>query len=179
MREGEAVGYQTVLEKARRDGNTEAIRQLESLAPYPGAGVVSLEAITQQRLWVQHYGGMISSVNLDNEVDRWRMSPLYDDEDVLVTIAGAFPAFNSIFRELMDVDFNSVEEVRCPFFILQGSEDLATPALLARRLFDRVKAPHKIYFDVKGTAHYPFLEAPGRALVDLVQHVLPMTNERR
>jgi pimeloyl-ACP methyl ester carboxylesterase len=179
MREGEAVGYQTVLEKARRDGNAEAVRQLEALAPYPGTGLLSLEAITQQRLWVQHYGGMISSVNLDNEVDRWRMSPLYDDQDVLVTIAGAFPAFNSIFRELMDVDFNSVDEVLCPFFILQGSEDLATPALLSRRLFDRLKAPHKKYFDVKGTAHYPFLEAPGRALVDMVQHVLPMANERR
>jgi len=178
MREGEAVGYRVVLEKARQDGNTEAIQQLESLAPYPRPGILPLQDIALQRRWVQHYGGMISSVNLDNEVDRWRMSPLYDDQDVLVTIAGAFPAFDSIFAELMDVDFSPVKEINCPFFILQGSDDLATPAELARKLFDQVRAPHKQYFDIEHTAHYPFLEAPGRSLLDMVQHVLPMANKR-
>lgn len=56
FREGERIGFETVLRAAREDGNAEAVAELEALEPYPGDGDFSVQKISQQRKWSIHYG---------------------------------------------------------------------------------------------------------------------------
>src|SRR3546814_11054236 len=46
------------LEQAREQGKSEAIAELESIAPYPGDQPITRERIIIARKWPQFYGGM-------------------------------------------------------------------------------------------------------------------------
>jgi proline iminopeptidase len=175
MMPNETASYRITLEKARADANAKAIAELEAIAPYPVRGY-PLEDIFLERKWAAHYGGMITCLKEDDEIERWRMSPLYDDEDVEVTVRSSLQTLAQLFPEFQVEDLFTIKSLDCPLYLFMGAEDLATPAEVARALFDQVQAPAKRYFEYPATAHYPFMEAPGRFLLDLVTHVRPVAS---
>ncbi|MEV6987305.1 alpha/beta hydrolase [Sphaerisporangium sp. NPDC051017] len=179
MRRNEAVSYRRTLAIARERGDQEAIADLEAIAPYPDAAPLPMSSMLVERRWVEAYGGMIHALAQDDEVQRLRMSPLYDEFDIEATEHGALASVEALWAELMCIDFDGVRSLDCPFFVIAGAEDLATPAELAREMFDQIEAPHGEYIELPRVAHYAFLEAPGVVLVKLVQLVLPLASVDR
>jgi pimeloyl-ACP methyl ester carboxylesterase len=77
--------------------------------------------------------------------------------------------------ELTTVDFPSaVPEVATPVFIVQGQEDLNTPADLAKAYFDDLKAPRKAFFLVPGAGHEPTTTILERMHKVLVEQMRPL-----
>ena len=175
MQRNEAVGYQQTLEKARAVHNAQAVKELESIAPYPNAdGSNSLEKLITERTWDVALGGMLYGHKTDNEVQRWSMSPAYTDADVKSAELGEEGSVGVLWPQLGSIDFAQVSKFECPVFMFAGAEDRTTPQTLAREFFDRIQAPQKKYYKIEGAAHYVFSERPGIFLVDLVRDVRPL-----
>src|SRR5690606_17589118 len=57
-RDNERLSFQYGLAQAKKHGNAEAIRELESIAPYPGDEPITRDRIVIARKWPQFYGGL-------------------------------------------------------------------------------------------------------------------------
>lgn len=180
MRRNEAVGYQLTLDKARAEKNTVAIRELESIAPYPEAdGSVSMMKVITERKWDITFGGMLYGRSVDNEDGRRSLSPDYSDYDVQSAGLGEFNTVKALWPQLHSISFEDVRRFDIPIFIFAGDQDRTTPTSLAKELFERIQAPRKKLIEVPGAAHYPFLERPGVFLLELVREVRPLADEAR
>jgi proline iminopeptidase len=180
MRRNESVGYEQTLAKARALNNVQAIKELESIAPYPSAdGTTSLPKLVTERKWDVALGGMIYGHHADNEVLHWSMSPDYDANDVKSAELGEQNTIRVLWSQLPRVDFDKVSRFECPVFIFAGAEDRTTPQTLAKEFCDRIQAPQKKFYKVEGAAHYVVSERPGIFLLDLVRDIRPLADGNR
>jgi proline iminopeptidase len=82
--ESERQGWAFAMDAAKRAGNTEAIRELEAIAPYfDSSRPATLKDIFTQRKWLEFYGGVMA-YRKDNsaESDLAELSPDYNDEEI-------------------------------------------------------------------------------------------------
>jgi proline iminopeptidase len=180
MRRNESVGYEQTLAKARALNNVQAIKELESIAPYPNAdGTTSLPKLVTERKWDVALGGMIYGHSADNEVLHWSMSPDYNGYDIKSAELGEQSTIRVLWSQLPQVDFEKVSRFECPVFIFAGAEDRTTPQSLAKEFFDRIQAPQKKFYKVDGAAHYVVSERPGIFLLDLVRDIRPLSDGSR
>lgn len=180
MRRNETVGYEQTLAKARSLNNAQAVKELESIAPYPNAdGTTSLSKLVTERKWDIAFGGMIYGHETDEEAQRWSMSPDYDRKDVRSAELGEESTIRVLWTQLSQIDFDKVSRFECPVFIFAGAEDRTTPQTLAREFFDRIQAPQKKFYKVEGAAHYVVSERPGIFLLDLARDIRPLADRSR
>jgi proline iminopeptidase len=177
VRRNESVGYEQTLAKARALNNAQAVKELESIAPYPNAdGTTSLSKLVTERKWDVALGGMIYGHDADNEVQRWSMSPDYNASDVKSAELGEESTIGVLWSQLPQIDFDKVSHFECPVFIFAGAEDRTTPQTLAKEFFDRIQAPQKKFYKIEGAAHYVVSERPGIFLLDLVRDIRPLAD---
>ncbi|GAF68283.1 unnamed protein product, partial [marine sediment metagenome] len=99
--ENERVSFDFGLAQAKAHNNAEAVKEMESIAPYPGDKPVTRERIIIARKWPQFYGGL--SAYRDNSpyfFDAPLLSPEYDfndrqaiDKGNVFTLARIMPEF--------------------------------------------------------------------------------------
>jgi pimeloyl-ACP methyl ester carboxylesterase len=83
MPESERMGYDRLLVNASRTGNTRALEELKSIAPYPEAGgLVPTRKLRIERNWVIFYGGYMYGTREDYYPGIVRLSPDYSEKDV-------------------------------------------------------------------------------------------------
>ena len=80
-RTNEKLSFEYGLDQAQKANNTEAIREMESIAPYPGDQPITRERIIIARKWPQYFGGL-TAYRDDSKYffDAPLLSPEYDDE---------------------------------------------------------------------------------------------------
>ena len=61
-----------------------------------------------------------------------------------------------------------------PVFVIQGAEDFTTPAVLARKLVDSIRAPRKAFISLKGGGHFAVFMKSDAFLNELISRVLPL-----
>lgn len=177
MRESEAIGYRWALAQARADGNARAIRDLEALAPYPGApGRLTIERIGVQRQWLMHYGGLAwGRRNYDVFDGERKLSPDYSDAELAAIDQGSLFSLRHLLPSLESVAFAKHEtRLGCPFFLFNGRHDYSTSHEVAAEWFDHVSAPVKKMFWFENSAHMMMQEQPGLFLMHLVEDVRPL-----
>ena len=172
----EAIGYQWVLDQARKEGNTTAIRELEALAPYPGLpGQLTLERISTQRKWSIHYGGLAWGRKEFKPFDDARkLSPDYTNAEVLAIDQGGLFSLKYLLTPMMAIDFSNHTRFECPMFMFNGRHDYTTSFEVTERWFAKVKAPVKKMFWFENSAHMMMQEQPGLFLMHLVNDVRPL-----
>lgn len=176
MAENERRSHERVLEAARADGNETAIAELESIAPYPGDTPVTFERIGTERKWVVHYGGLAAyRDNADFYFHAPRLSPAYDRADREAVDAGGRLTVPALLDDLMAVEQGAIDAVDFPVVFFAGRHDLTTPSDLVEAWYARIDAPSKALIWFEHSAHLAPMEEPGRTLVALVDHVLPLT----
>jgi pimeloyl-ACP methyl ester carboxylesterase len=176
----EAAGYARLLEIARERDDAVAIAELESLAPYPGTGALSVETLALQRKWVGRYGGLAAYRDNANFYFRAaRLSPDYDLADRQAIDAGGQIAVATLLPQLTRVDFGSVREVAFPVLMFVGRHDITTPPGVTEAWLDALQAPSKRLVWFEHSAHLAPHEEPGRFLVALVEHVRPLAEAGR
>ena len=173
--EGEKRGWRFAIDAARRDGNTEAVRELEALAPYPALGKrLSIEDIYAERKWVEYYGGtMAYRKDNDAESNLAKLSPDYTDEESQHAWDGNKFATPILLPEVLSRDLG-VKKLDCPLILFEGRHDTNVNAEVAAEWFAKVKAPEKQFVWFEHSAHLPMTEESGKFLVSLVRYLRPI-----
>ncbi|HEX7030990.1 MAG TPA: alpha/beta hydrolase [Gammaproteobacteria bacterium] len=176
--ENERASFDLALARAREEGNEQAVRDLESIAPYPGDEPLTVERIILERKWAQHYGGLAAyRSDFGYYFNAPLLSPLYDMEDVDAIGKGSMLTLGPILTQWTEVDFNDVEKVPFPVVMFLGRHDYTTPPQPTARWLARVAAPakHAIWFE--DSSHLAPIEEPGKTLLSLVNRVRPYAIE--
>src|SRR5207244_8583392 len=122
MREAERICYDWVVNTARRAGDTQAVKELEAIAPYPEPnGALPLEKINVERKWSVHYGGLTYG---RDSYDFWenaeKISPEYSEADFKAIDAGSGFSLRKLLQEMAGIRFTKLMCVSCPAAIFAG-----------------------------------------------------------
>lgn len=174
VRTNEQVSFDYGLRMARERGNADAVREMESIAPYPGDQPITRERIVIARKWPQFYGGL--SAYRDDSAYYFqgpRLSPDYDDAARCAINAGSVFTLGRLLDEFLQVDFTGVVDFPIPVVMFMGRHDYTTPSEPTAAWLARVQAPYKQAVWFEHSAHMMPWEEPGKTLVSLLEHVRP------
>lgn len=172
-RRGEHVAYEFALHQAQTHHNATAVRQLRSIAPYPGKRL-TVKRLTVLNRWEMRYGDLVYGRKHFNWYARsWELSPLYSPMDFEAIVRGSRFSLKYLLGPLLRVNFDHVTHFDCPVIEFVGAHDYTTPASLTIKWFKRLHAPSKRLVIFADSAHMIIEEQPGRFLVHLVEDALP------
>lgn len=177
-RDNERLSYGYAVEQARAHGNAEALRELESIAPYPGDRPITRERIVIARKWAQHYGGL--SAYREHSAYYFQaplLSPEYGPEAVAAIDQGNRFTLGRVLPEFLEVDFSGVRRFPIPIVMFMGRHDYTTPSAPTAAWLERLEAPSKLGVWFEDSAHMIPFEEPGKLLVSLLRHVRPLAAE--
>lgn len=173
--QSERRGWRWVMEQARAAGNAEAIRELGAIAPYAVHGAPPLEHVFVQRRWLNHFGGAAyRRPHAGFESAAINLAPEYTDKDVREVWTGQAYSVSRLFPAVLATDLSRLQRLRVPIFLFLGRHDTNVSSGLAAEWFESVEAPAKRLIWFEHSAHEIMVEEPGKTLVSLVQHVLPL-----
>lgn len=176
----ESEGYQFALAEARAHKNTEAERDLEALAPYPGSGPMTIARIGTQRKWLNFYGGLTyGRTDFSYDANAWNLSPDYSDKELAAIDAGGLYSLGHLLPTLMATSFDADTVFKCPIVLFIGRHDYATSHTLAAAWFSHIHAPDKKFVWFESSSHMVMQEEPGRFLYHLIVDLRPMAQDRR
>lgn len=175
VRTNEQVSFDYGLRTARARGNTDAVHEMESIAPYPGDTPITRERIVIARKWPQFYGGLTAYRDESKYFFQGpRLSPDYDDAARCAINAGSVLTLGRLLDEFLRVDFTGVKEFPIPVVMFMGRHDYTTPSEPTAAWLAKVRAPYKQGVWFERSAHMIPWEEPGRTLVSLLEHVRPL-----
>lgn len=167
-----AAAYTALLERASRDANEQAIKELKEIGPPPykdgkGFGVI--------HKWAMLFEG--ADVHLASALGFALTAPGYSVGDIDDWFDGQRasgehlePYFDELDRKLVG------GELAVPVFVIQGAEDYNTPVSLARMYLDSLHAPRKAFLTIEDAGHFAVFTKQDEFLKDLKAQVLPLTH---
>ena len=174
VRTNEQVSFDYGLRTARERGNAEAVREMESIAPYPGDQPITRERIVIARKWPQFYGGLTAYRDSSTYFFQGpRLSPDYDDAARCAINAGSVLTLGRLLDEFLQVDFTGVKRFPIPVVMFMGRHDYTTPSEPTAAWLAQVQAPYKRGVWFEHSAHMMPWEEPGKTLASLLEHVRP------
>jgi pimeloyl-ACP methyl ester carboxylesterase len=177
--ESERRGWRFAMDAARREGNAEAVRELEAIAPYGAAGrTIPIKDIYLEREWVSYYGGVMAYRH-DNSADSAlaQLSPDYSDQEIGHIWDGNKFATPYLLPEVVALDLTSITKLSIPLILFEGRHDRTVNSEVAATWFDTLKAPdkHIVWFEHSG--HMPMTEEPGKFLYSLLRLARPIAEK--
>ena len=158
--------------RARRD--TQAMRELEAMAPGATGGPRGIDRALALRKWARLYdGGWYGKPTLDLFFLLSDWGPEYTTAEAASLVAATQWGARAIVGGQTDGSTPSYR-YPVPMFFLMGRYDLHTPYASAKAHFDRIEAPRKRFVTFERSAHLVMFEEPGRFLLTLVNEVLPL-----
>jgi proline iminopeptidase len=180
MEQNEGVAYQDALQQARRSHNEQALRDLDSIAPYPPPNM-DLRKGSIARHWEGELLGPPPSAagftNITRLLSDLVSAPEYSLADDYGFMRGQSLSLNVLVPQLAKVDLTQLSpDFREPIFFFEGRQDPYCRPSLIWEYSQTIKAPQKgfIWFDNSG--HFPFFEEQQKFRDELVQRVLPLAN---
>jgi pimeloyl-ACP methyl ester carboxylesterase len=175
VRENERISFEYALEQARAHHNDDALRDLRSIAPYPGNAPITRERIIVARKWPQYYGGL-SAWRSESPYffDGPLLSPEYDAKQVRDIDQGSLLTLGRLLPEFVQVDFTGVKRFPIPVVMFMGRHDYTTPTKPTEAWLAQVQAPSKRAVWFEHSAHMIPWEEPGKVLVSLLTYVKPL-----
>lgn len=175
-RRNEEDGYRYAVEQAKASGNVTAEKELEAIAPYPGdVNQLGFDKIGVERKWLTTFGGVVNGRQDQSFEDGVSMlSPAYTLHDMDAADEGTMFSVAHLIRALLNVDYTTTTNFKCPVFVFAGRHDYATSHELAHEWFTQVKAPAKGFVWFENSGHLVPEEEPGRFLHHLVTDVRPL-----
>jgi pimeloyl-ACP methyl ester carboxylesterase len=171
----EDEGYQFALEQAKAHNNTEAERELSSIAPYPGGpGKLTFDRIGMQRKWLMYYGGLTyGRTTYAYDGNARELSPDYTQKEVDLINDGGLYSITHLLGPFEKLNYESVTRFQCPIFLFIGRHDYATSHTLAANWFEHIEAPSKKFVWFENSAHMVMQEQPGLFLYHLIVDLYP------
>lgn len=175
VRENERISFDYAFARARRENNAEAVKEMASIAPYPGDQPITRERIIIARKWPQYYGGLSAFRSESAYFFRGPLlSPDYTPAQVKDIDQGSVLTLGHVLPEFLEVDFSGVKRFPIPVVMFLGRHDYTTPAAPTVAWMDKVDAPYKRIVWFEHSAHMIPWEEPGKTLVSLLEVVRPL-----
>ena len=169
FRENERVGMQQTLAIARERGDTEAVRAITALRPYPDRGPFTIEQADAWRKFANRYGSLAGRrPDADFYFNSTKLSPLYTPADRAAWAKGSGFTVTTLWPRLADVSFAPVQRLNVPVAFLLGRRDKTTPSKIAADWLGRLAAPSRTLCWFENSGHLPMIEEPGRTLAALL-----------
>lgn len=174
--ESERRGWAFALDAARHAGNSDALHQLEAIAPYFSPGhPSSLKDIYTQRKWLDLYGGVMAHRDGNSaEGDLARLSPDYTAEEISQIWEGNEFSEKYLLAQILSLNLTDTRKLDCPLIIFGGRYDVNVNSDVAAEWFAKVDAPSKQFVWFENSAHLPMTEEPGKFLISLVRYARPI-----
>jgi pimeloyl-ACP methyl ester carboxylesterase len=177
-RDNERLGFEWTLERARAEGNAEAVADLEAMRPYPAPGPLTIEMADRWRRWAIGYGSLAAyRDNANFYYLAARLSPEYTPDDLAAWGAGSLFTVTTLWPRLSEISYHELDEMEVPVVLMLGRHDWTTASQLAAGWFEELDAPRKELVWFEHSSHLPMLEEPGRFFAALLQHVRPLVEE--
>jgi proline iminopeptidase len=180
MEQNAEIVYQDALQQARARHNEQAVRELESIAPYPSPNA-DLRKMLIANKWAARLLGPPPSGAGFTDVKRIVLAvvstPEYSLRDDYGFIRGQLFSAKILLPEVMRVDLDKLgSDFRVPIFFFEGRQDPYCRPSLIWRYSQTIRTPQKefIWFDNSG--HFPFFEEQRKFADELFQRVLPLAN---
>ncbi|GAB2697826.1 alpha/beta hydrolase [Mucilaginibacter koreensis] len=173
--ENERLSFEYGMAQAKKFRNEKALKELQSIAPYPGNKPITRERIIIARTWPQYYGGL--SAYRNNSFYFFNgplLSPAYNLTDADAISNGSLFTLWRVMPEFLNVNFKPVHRFPIPVFMFMGRHDYTTPNVPTEVWLSQVKAPMKRGIWFEHSAHLIPLEEPGKLLVSLLNYVRPL-----
>ncbi len=172
---GDDYLYRRLKQLAQDAGNRDALRELDSIAPYPRPGA-PVTTVLLTRKWARFFnGGWYGKPTFDLLFALPEWAPEYSAADVAAqTAATQWTTRTLVGRGAAPLPTSFA----VPVVVMQGKHDLHTPYEPAREYVARIEAPAKHFVTLDWSAHVPMLEEPGRFLQVLLETVRPLTISR-
>ncbi len=177
--ESERRGWRFAMDAAHHEGNADAVRELERIAPYGAPGhTIPIKDIYVERKWVGYYGGVMA-YRRDNQADSalaW-LSPDYSDQEIAHIWDGNKFATPYLLPEFLALDLTSTKKLSVPLILFEGRHDRNVNSEVAAAWFDTLQAPdkHLVWFEHSG--HIPMTEERGKFLLSLVRYARPIAEK--
>lgn len=180
MRENERISYNFGVEQAKQHNNTEALKEMATIAPYPGDQPITRERIIIARKWPQYYGGLSAYRSESTYFFRAPMlSPEYDQADWEAIDQGNVLTLGALLQEWTQVDFSNIRQFPIPVVMFLGRHDYTTPTEPVVKWMAQLKAPYKQSVWFEHSAHMMQWEEPGKMLVSLLTYVRPLAEKKK
>jgi pimeloyl-ACP methyl ester carboxylesterase len=181
MQENEVAGYRIVLQTARDRHNELAIKELESVAPYPPASP-DFNKTNVVRAWESVLLGPPPSTSNFTNTKRILITlvsaPEYSLADDVGWIRGQTFSIQTMFPGLMDADLYELGyDFRVPIFFFEGKGDPYCPASVIQDYLEKINAPQKEIVWFENSSHFPFYEEKQEFTDELVHRALPLANK--
>jgi pimeloyl-ACP methyl ester carboxylesterase len=129
MLDNEKVSFDFALAQARKENNQQALKELASIAPYPGDTPLTRERIVIERNWAQHYGGLAAyRGDFAYYFNAPLLSPEYDDAATKAIDQRSLLTLERVLNEWFQVDFKPVKRFPIPVVMFMGRHDYTTPS---------------------------------------------------
>ena len=172
--ESERRGYAFALTRAEKAHNTQAIAELQAIAPYPRASA-PMQAIGTSHRWTDYFGGVMAyRHDQSDESHAGRLSPDYTDAEAPHIYDGNNFSEEKLMNFAINVDLSKDTEFKCPILLYEGRFDRTVDSDVAYEWFRNIKASKKQFVWFEHSAHEPMSEEPGKFLVALVRYARPL-----
>lgn len=181
--QNERLAYEFVREKAIRDNNQRALRQLSKIDTVPEN--YSLQDALVIRKWVYRYGGIVYETRnarpyVDpREIITMLTTPVYSFGVRLNLLLNPYFSAQELWEDLMETNlFEQAPEIDVPVFFLVGRHDIIVSHYLANKYFQELSAPQgKKLFWFEESAHRPFSEEKEKFL-EIMRKIIPEYQSR-
>ncbi len=178
--QNDALGYRDALQQARSRHNEQAVKELESIAPFVPPDVDFRRGSIARR-WEAQLLGPPRSTAAFEDVRRLLFdllsAPEYSLADDYGFIRGQSDSIGIFVPQVAKVDLERLGlDFRVPMFFFEGRYDPYCRPALIWQYSQTIQAPRKefVWFDKSG--HFPFFEEPQGFGDELVHRVLPLAD---
>lgn len=165
-----AVAYTALLERASRERDSQALRELHEIGPPPykdGKG------FAVQRKWSNLLEG--ADTFLASALGFALTAPGYSLADINDWFEGQSISAERLVPQSAALDPKVLGgKFAVPVFVIQGAEDFTTPASLAEAYLNSLHAPRKAFATIQGAGHFAVFTQQDVFLKELRMHVLPL-----
>lgn len=159
LQESEQIGYEFMLEKAKKLNNKRALKQLGNIKQPPYSVFKDISIL---RKWLMKFGGCLyKRTSYLPWVFKMLLVDEYSWKDLLKISSGHNMTFALLHKELFYINlFTQIPELKVPVYFLLGKHDYQVSSKLAEQYFKFLKSQKKelIWFEKSG--HNPMLEEP-------------------
>ncbi|AZA76634.1 alpha/beta hydrolase [Chryseobacterium sp. G0186] len=174
-KDNERLSVDFAVKEATRLKNEVALKELASIAPYPGNTPITRPRIIIARKWPQYYGGLTAYRNNSRYFFQAPLlSPEYSYNDAEAIGKGSLFTLSKVLPEFLDTNFKNIKTFPIPVFMFMGRHDYTTPSEPTSQWLQNVKAPFKKGIWFENSAHLIPIEEPGKMLVTLLNDVQPV-----
>jgi pimeloyl-ACP methyl ester carboxylesterase len=174
---GEAINYDTLLRRLTSEGDAKA---LAKLAAIPRPPYTRVDQISAERALVMAHPAP-SERTLQGRVNATAViSPDFSLKDLWAHGASQQYSGRMLYPEIAAYDaYAQGTTFQMPVVIVQGDEDMQTPAVQAQAYFARIDAPSKRFVLLPGGGHRAIIAMPDQFLTALRTYVRPMVLQAR